>query len=383
VGRLLLLTVALIVYGSLYPWHFDFGRAGNPLAILLHAWGFAWDRFTLRDIAINVALYVPLGAGAALTVARRHSRATALAAAVGLGMALSAAMEMLQLYVPGRDCNLVDVVSNTTGAAAGAIAALALRPEPTGRGRRWPGRSSSVLLLGSWLGYQLYPFFAVLSQTRLRAGLALLASPGSVTATEIWANAAEWFAAGLLMKAFLGRMRPGWLLAAMACLPVRILVPGRTLSLNEVLGAGLALLLWTALGPGKIPATPGRSFRPSLGLALLASAIVLRELAPFHLSLRPSAFSWVPFAAMFEASRQEAAIVLLQKTFDYGAAVWLLHTGGLRYARAGALAAAALAVLEASQRYLPGRTPEITDPVLALLATFALWCLGNFDSRRG
>ena len=37
--RLLLLVIALIVYGSLYPWHFDFDRSGaNPLWVLLHAW---------------------------------------------------------------------------------------------------------------------------------------------------------------------------------------------------------------------------------------------------------------------------------------------------------------------------------------------------------
>ena len=57
--RLLLLVIALIVYGSLYPWHFDFeGSGANPLWVLLHAWPRGIDRFVLRDAVINLLLYL-------------------------------------------------------------------------------------------------------------------------------------------------------------------------------------------------------------------------------------------------------------------------------------------------------------------------------------
>jgi VanZ family protein len=36
-----------------------------------------------------------------------------------------------------------------------------------------------------------------------------------------------------------------------------------------------------------------------------------------------------------------------------------------------------LAVLEAIQRYLPGRTPESTDSVVALLMALVLWRLSR------
>jgi len=39
--------------------------------------------------------------------------------------------------------------------------------------------------------------------------------------------------------------------------------------------------------------------------------------------------------------------------------------------------AGSLAVLEAVQRYLPGRTPEITEPVLTLLMALALYWLSS------
>jgi hypothetical protein len=62
---------------------------------------------------------------------------------------------------------------------------------------------------------------------------------------------------------------------------------------------------------------------------------------------------------------------------------WLLRAGGVSWARAGAAVAGALAVLEVVQRWLPGRTPETTDAVLALSLTLILWSLDNSQRRRG
>jgi hypothetical protein len=224
---------------------------------------------------------------------------------------------------------------------------------------------AAVFLLACWAGFQLYPFFPILSQTRLRNGLALLFHASTVSPVEIWACAAEWVAAALAMKALLGRLRLPWLVLAMACLSVRILIAGRILGLDEVLGAALALLLW--------PAIDRALGRPVPAAAILGSAIVLRELEPFHVGARPAAFSWVPFAATLGSPWQSGAVIVLRKAFDYGAAVWLLRQVGWPYGYAGAIVATALGALEGAQRYLPGRTPEVTDAVIALLVAFVLW----------
>jgi VanZ family protein len=44
--------------------------------------------------------------------------------------------------------------------------------------------------------------------------------------------------------------------------------------------------------------------------------------------------------------------------------------------------AAALFGLELAQQYLPGRTPESTDAVLALLMALALWLASDFRPHR-
>ena len=165
--RLLLLVVAIVVYGSLYPWHFVFAGRPEPVPVLLHSWPAIWNRFLLRDVAINVMLYVPVGAVACLALRPRWPSA-ALAAAIFFGCALSLSMELLQAYVPGRSTSLSDLATNTLGAAVGAGLAWAFahRIEPLLRTHARRASPGGALLVACWGGYQLYPFFPLLSRTR-------------------------------------------------------------------------------------------------------------------------------------------------------------------------------------------------------------------------
>ena len=79
------------------------------------------------DVLLNILLFAPLGAALALRV--RSIPRCALIAAL-----LSASIELAQLYIPGRDSSLGDLLSNTLGGALGAVltrtAALWLLPSP-------------------------------------------------------------------------------------------------------------------------------------------------------------------------------------------------------------------------------------------------------------
>jgi VanZ family protein len=209
----------------------------------------------------------------------------------------------------------------------------------------------------------LYPFIPLFSRGRLRANVArFLATPISIV--EVCACAAEWFAFALVMRAVAGRLKAPWLLLAMFCLPLRLLIVDRTLAPAELLGAGLAMLVWTY---------PADSSRVRAGAAMLAAGVVLRELSPFEFTALPRAMSWIPFAATLEGERLSAALVLLRKAFEYGTLVWLLRASGLRYWSAGVWVAAGLLLLETAQRYLPNRQPEITDAAIAGILACILW----------
>ncbi|MEO8594385.1 MAG: VanZ family protein [Candidatus Solibacter sp.] len=372
--RLLLIVLAFIVYGSLYPFRFHGAPHGaSPLAILLHSWPARVDRFVWRDACVNVLLYFPLGLSATLAAARYLPRLAAAIGAVVLGVALSASIEMLQLFDTSRTCSLLDVACNFSGALAGALAALAFDRQIRRIGqhqRSHHGAGGGLLLACCWAGYQLYPFIPHLGRGYLRQTVArLVATP--ISPVEIYASAAEWFAFALVLRALTGRPRAIWLALAMLCLPLRLVIMERGLAPAEIIGAILAMIVWTY---------PAVGTRLRGGAIALAIAVVLRELTPFDFSGPAHAMSWLPFSATLDGERLNAALILLRKSFDYGALVWLLRGAGIAYARGGALTAAGLLALEVAQRYMPGRQPEFTDSMIALILAAVFW--GLETSRR-
>ncbi len=374
-GRVLFLILALLAYGSLFPWHFEFSSAaGNPLWVVWRGWPAEWTRYILRDVVLNIVIYTPFGFAAALVFRRRHSRRFAAAAAIACGFLFSLSMEVLQVYIPLRDPSSADVLTNTVGSAAGAAVALYFeeRLRRLGERRHRRFRSAALLLLALWAVVELYPFFPQIGRTHLEQGLDLLLHTRSVSPIEIWANCAEWFAIGLVLDAIFTHMRTAWLALAMVCVPAQLAIASRLLTVPEIAGALLALALWHFVGAES---------RPRWCAWLLASAILLGQLEPFYFLAVPQPFSWIPFQAALLSNRALAPAILIRKAFDYGALVWALRYTGLRFIWAGLAVAAALAATEAIQTYLPGRTPEITDPVLALLMMLILRVVGRSATK--
>jgi hypothetical protein len=101
---------------------------------------------------------------------------------------------------------------------------------------------------------------------------------------------------------------------------------------------------------------------------MLGSAILLQQ----YFSETPQPFSWVPMAATFASERNAATVIIARKTFTYGALIWALLYNKMPRQWAGLAVTALLAATEALQTYLPGRTPEITDPLIGLVMTLLL-----------
>jgi VanZ family protein len=364
VTRLFLGLVALVAYGSLYPFDFNFARDGGAWPFFLLRWTpHHLDRFLARDVTLNILLYVPVGLSAFLMLARRRWAPAAAPLAVFLAFALSTAVEVLQVYVPGRNPNFSDIACNTVGGLAGAWIALCFRPAI----EQWLRPAAAVearpaaVLLAAWAVTQWYPFFPALNQTQLFAALRALAG-GPLHLLGVFGSAAEWVAAALALSAIRGRLRPVWLAVPAVWVAGRLLIAARTVTPDEAAGAALAVLVWAV-----VPAAA----RVRVGAVLLGAVIVAGALAPFRFSSSAAPFHWIPFKGAFEADRQAAVVIMARKAFDYGAEIWLLRRAGLSPALSALSVSAALLVLECVQRFTPGRTAEITDPVLALMM-----CLG-------
>ena len=348
----------MIVYGSLYPWHFVSRELlHNPAWILIHTWHPRLNRFTIRDIVVNLGLYLPLGMTAFLVF--RSSLFAIL-----LGFALSFGMETAQLFAPTRNASGLDVLTNVAGSVLGVFTGMAFNrlvgTSGLNRRRLKVADRSALLLLFLGIGWLLFPFFphVGLYQPRMKLHV-FLAAPLFVRVPLLTATAV-WLATGhLLTAAGFKRVRL-WLAASIVILPLQIFLVDRQPMPSDLIGAvcGTVLFLFS---PNAV-VTSG----------LFVIMIIVRGLQPFRLTDHAASFSVVPFSGMLRGEWQGALRVLIEKSFFYGAAVWFLNRTGMVIWKAAGEIAAILLAIELLQVWLPNRTPELTDPVLALIAGFVI-----------
>jgi VanZ family protein len=370
-------VVALILYGSFYPWRFHAtALPANPLWILLHSWPDTFDRFFYRDAVVNFTLYSPFGVFCCLSfsfVPASDARTRLLrgVATILAAVALSSSIEMTQLFEPQRVCSLFDVFCNTAGAATGTVIAMTFPRAISGvvSEAEMMGvlRLSGVAaLLYLFAGYELFPFFPALSRYLLQQKLAMLFGAGGWPVRDFFESLSGWLGASALLEALMGSdalagsESATWIAAlALLAIPLKLLIAQRTMTGTELLGALLGVACWTVFR---------RLRRGHLPAAMLAvTALVIAGLTPFRFASQAQTFTWVPFLAMLESPWETAFLVLLGKSFLYGSAVWLIKESGCGWLASTLLVAIPLAGVEAMQVWLPGRTAEITDPVLAIL----------------
>jgi len=122
--RLLLVWLLCIIAGTLAP--YDFGAAPTGQAGGLHV--FATGSYEhLHDpmhFALNVLMFVPLGALLHHHEARRRavSLPVVMLLAGTAGLLISLTVEYAQAFLPSRESSLIDVLANTTGALVGVTA---------------------------------------------------------------------------------------------------------------------------------------------------------------------------------------------------------------------------------------------------------------------
>jgi|SRR5579872_181352 len=121
-NRILILAVLGIVYLTLFPFEI---RLGFPHAYHGSPFFLGDSDKTLRhtDFFLNVLLFVPFGFGLAAQMRKRGGPRwiTAAFLALAAGVLTSYTVELLQLYIPGRDSGWEDVISNSMGSAVGAL----------------------------------------------------------------------------------------------------------------------------------------------------------------------------------------------------------------------------------------------------------------------
>jgi VanZ family protein len=248
-SRVLILIILVIVYVSLYPWHFaPVHLTVNPLWILVHSWHPPPFRYYVRDFINNVALYAPLGFAAHFVFRKSRVPAFGLFGPVLLGLFLSTAMELTQLFEPVRDTSILDVMMNVAGSGAGVMMALWFDAHPLRKTMavyRIRVADRGVLLLAfGWFAWLFFPFFPVISLYYPYDKLAVFERSPVVEAVPLVSTAAAWFAAGLLIPAAGIRMPRRWFALTLLAVPAQFVILGRQPVPSFLLGAIAGFVLF-------------------------------------------------------------------------------------------------------------------------------------------
>lgn len=419
-----LLAIGFAIYGSLVPLHV------RPLAL-----NDGWAEFralhyvpvavaSKTDLLTNFALFLPIGFLATGALAAGRPRTVCLIAVpvvVVVAAALSIGIEFAQVFIPSRTASLNDVVNETWGGIAGALAWVAVGPAVA----KWMGgfasstNSSSELArrlltmyAAVWLVLGLLPFDLTLRPTELaekfRQGrLHVVPFNGGLAAAGWVIGSTSLMAMPLGALAAFGWPRPrravapaegtvaavGAIVAMEFC---QIFVFTRTASVDDVLGGAIGAAIGARLArrADQPSVTTGVRLWPLAVLVLWLVVLVIRHWSPFNFEVtghmfrsRAPGLLQVPFRSYYWANPFDALSEAITKVL-LGLPVGVLLAlsapkPGRRTARwlqAALITAAGLGIfgaIELGQVFLPSRFPDGTDVLLSSVGT----CLGGWGTR--
>lgn len=277
---------------------------------------------------------------------------------------------MIQLWVPSRDTSLLDLAVNVAGAVAGVILAIVLEdvlPATHSSTSRKPADHSALALLGCGALWMLFPLMPITGRYALHFKLASFRHAAVFDPLAILSMAMVWFALGELMQASRVPAVRRLILFSILIVPARVLIIAQRPSPAELIGAVLGAIAYSQV------LKPNRWVTAILFLV----TIVLRGLTPFVFARETQHFSWIPFGGFLDMEWQQGIILIAEKFFWYGTAVWLLRRVRVPKPVSLALIAILLLAIEIAQIRIPGHVAEITDPLLGLAAGWSVFVLSE------
>ncbi len=361
--RLTALVVALITYGSLWP--FDYVPHATSWADLRYIL-FDWPaHLSVISSVSNVILFVPLGVLIPGVAKRFAGRFLLFWASVVFAWALQYA----QFWFPVRTPDMSAAVFNVLGLGLGlclhsSASAVLTRLRPVAREfpEFW---QIPTALMACWILYRWFPLMPSLDVQNVKDALKPLFRTPHFDWVAFLHDAVAWLVF-LRLSRYSAAAKWNRHALALACVAVVLAEPafeGKLLSWVNVAGVLAAVVARPVFYRGKA------------SLLLLVSlqflSLCLSELQPFSFTAHAQ-FLWLPFSGMMQGSVLVDLGALIEKTYVYGSLLFLLRYYGLHWKPVTFAVSFLLFGLEWLQQYLPGKVPESTDAVLAVILGFAI-----------
>ena len=353
-------SVFLILYGSLYPFDFSLNALSSNA---VERFAYEWSLFSSRgDQLGNIALFAPYGFLGILCLGGRRNRIPAILAVTVFGLVVALWLQVMQLLLPSRDAAIGDVAWNFAGIAIGMLFAWpkrvreAILQQPVGQ-----SQLTVILFSGCWLIVELAPFVPSIDLQSFKNSLKPLFQDASFSILAFLRAVAAWTTIGYLALRALSPATALPLFGLTMCgtLLAKIVIVDNAVTLADV--AAIAVAFFGALGLQKLG--PRRSV---FLLWFIAGYLIVAGLSPFGFHSAQD-FHWLPFAGSLSGSMLLNLKALAAKVFFIGALLYVAVDCGFRLKPVVISLAAGLLVLEIAQIWVGSHTPEITDPVLAVV----------------
>jgi glycopeptide antibiotics resistance protein len=357
-----IVILVLVIYGSLFP--FAYQPHSPQWSDVLQLLNPTFEHMPLGDLIGNILLFVPYGMLLGfMPEARLPGRGLLLGAALALGV------QYLQYWFPDRDPSGMDAVMNVAGMVIGWLGTRLVWPlleralERDFERPRFVLIATGLMLL--WLLYRWFPLVPTLDFQNIKNGLKPLLHWNQFDGVDVLRNLAGWLVFLRLSRySALQHLRfPTLALLCVLTVAAEPLFVQNAVSPANVIGLVLALNLGALLrqGPRSLVTV----------VLILGSTIGLAALVPFSIGEGQS-FHWIPLAGSLSGEPIYSIPPLLEKCYLYGSLVFLMRYLGVSLHATCWMVGSFLLVLEMAQQWLPGRTAEITDPLLALGLAWAM-----------
>lgn len=387
---LLVAYVLLLIYGTLFPlsnWHTP---VVNLLQLMLQH---DLHNSSRADILTNILVYLPLGLLLMWAMIKIRCDICRVLIAVLCCTVLSLALEYIQAHLPGRVPSVSDLILNTFGGFIGALFALFVHTDSfigkhlsrirTIYFHPGPITDLGLVIAALWALSQLSPLVPSIDLGNLRHGLKPLVNTLLSPSTLEWIRVGEYafaIAALGILSGNLQRIKYNSLfrftLVVLLILLLKIPIVSRQISLEACLGLGIGLLLILVL--------ESRSFRIRLGSAaiLLIGTVLCSSLyTPPHPSsitnIPPFSMNWVPFKGHL-TNNITGIIDILGGLWPFMFFIYIAIVAGcgrrIWIAAVGAVLIFCLMfTLEWKQQFILGRSADITDVILPVIAWLSPW----------
>lgn len=367
------LLLSLIVYGSLYPLTWNFAQPQDFIY---------WGRLGLVDVVENVILFLPLGW---LLAWHHHGQGRPWGGFLTwfpIALIIAVILQWLQKYLP-RTPALPDIVFNMLGFTGGWLTGMI-----SGSGLRRLSRRHlnlhaadrfALVMVALWVAAELFPFIPTLDRS------SVVDNVKSLWQQDLWQPRRMLLhmavtVIGLEALAQLVRSvanerlaRP---LAAIATLAILL---GKFVVIHQA--PGMAVVMGIAAGAAAWGGIDRMAERPRLWtlLAIASAAYLLHGIWPLQWNDRPTAMRWLPFASSLSGSIEAVVSTVAFECLCFGAIIWSAARNGASLGGMAVTVAFLAFACEFAQRYLPGRTAEITSVVLALGMGWLVAALSRID----